>query len=167
VTVHAGDGFDTLDVDWADKTISVRDHFDVRNGAAQVFLDDLAGNQIRATEIEKLIVRFGSGEDQFTVGGASRAQLDGGPETEIVAHERLIFRTSARASGLTVSTAWCTVRDIQLPTARPRSCPSCRNSCRKLQALDVHFRAEGLRKVACSRESCMAAGIRRLRSPRS
>jgi Ca2+-binding RTX toxin-like protein len=79
VTIAAGGGFDMLDVDWSDKTVGVRGYFDVRNGAAEVFLDDfVGGNQISAIEIEKLIVAFGSGDDQFTVGGASLAELNGG-----------------------------------------------------------------------------------------
>lgn len=84
VTVDGAGGIDTLDVDWSDKTADLRGRFDDRSGAGEAFLDDFgAGVLIDAIRIERLVVRFGSGNDQFDLGGGALADLDGGLGTDI------------------------------------------------------------------------------------
>lgn len=83
VTVDGGAGFDTLDVDWSDKTADLRGRFDDRYGMEALLDDYSAGVLINATRIERLIVRFGSGNDQFDLGGRAQAELDGGLGTDI------------------------------------------------------------------------------------
>lgn len=81
--VTGGGGHDVLSVNWSAKTDPVRGQFDFRYGSTNAYLDDyLGGAQISATDIDRLVVKFGRGNDQFSVAGSVRAILDGGLGTD-------------------------------------------------------------------------------------
>lgn len=85
VSIDGGAGTDLLDVDWSDKARGLVGRFDDRLGAPEVFLDDLAiGVLVNAVRVERLSVRFGSGDDRFELGGAAAADLDGGAGIDVL-----------------------------------------------------------------------------------
>jgi Ca2+-binding RTX toxin-like protein len=85
VTVDGAAGNDFLEVDWSDKSRDLVGRYDDRSGAPEAFIDDIAaGVVVNAIRVERLLVRFGSGDDRFELGGGAVADLEGGAGTDIL-----------------------------------------------------------------------------------